>query len=604
MTDWEIVREIVRTVLVMSVTGGVVALLLFAVKPLIKNRIPKTAQYYLWMLVLVALLIPFSTFISVPVNTPITSVKEVIDDNVKTTQEWYEERAQTQYNLPFDDLEAEEQVDVIFQDSKWWMNSTLLTVPIVCGITTFLIAVFNYLVYINKLWRRRLSTNKNETALLHGLNNGKRKPRLYRNPLAPTPMLVGIFRPMIYLPDNEYTEVQLHNILLHELTHLRRRDIIVKWIATFAVHIHWFNPIVYFVRHEIDRACELACDEAVIKNLDNNGKQSYGDTLIAVAADKKLPKTVLSTTMCEEKKALKERLGSIMKHKRFSVLAIGGSCVLVAAVLCGTIVLGASSIEKATAPVVALYAESRGARVQLTADVNTGIVKLPASVQVQAEYRDNTGDSGIRTYALPFGADEASQTRLLGGAGRDAWGSSEVSNTVSWDVAEEYPDGFDGYVWAVVTDSAGVERSSERLRVLYDPANVLTEKEFTLPVSFYTYSGNPLDIIDEELVENESGQISLPDTVVVEIEVPAGVIDYQLCCKPDDGDPLSLRSVLMSSSNTGPNMTPDIRSPDYLVWDVYEYFPNGFTGEIYAVATAYEGEGFAEAVPVVYAPNN
>ena len=47
MTDWEIVREIVRTVLVMSITGGVVALLLFALKPFIKNRVPKTAQYYL-----------------------------------------------------------------------------------------------------------------------------------------------------------------------------------------------------------------------------------------------------------------------------------------------------------------------------------------------------------------------------------------------------------------------------------------------------------------------------------------------------------------------------------------------------------------------------
>ena len=343
MTEWEIVCEIVRTILLMSVTGGAVALLLFAIKPIIKNGIPKTAQYYLWTLVLVALLVPFSIFISMPVNTPITSAKEVIDDNVKTTQEWYEERAQTRYNLPFDDLKAEEQVDIIFQDSKWWLNNTLLSIPIVCGITTLLVAVVNYLLYINKLRRRRLPANENETALLRRLNNGKRTARLYRNPLVPTPMLVGIFSPLIYLPDNEYNEVQLHNILLHELTHLRRHDIIIKWITAFAVHIHWFNPIVYFVRREIDRACELACDEAVIKNMDNDGKQRYGDTLIVVASDKKLPKTVLSTTMCEEKKALKERLSTIMKSRKLSGIIITVSCVLFISVLGATLILAASA---------------------------------------------------------------------------------------------------------------------------------------------------------------------------------------------------------------------------------------------------------------------
>ena len=97
------------------------------------------------------------------------------------------------------------------------------------------------------------------------------------------------------------------------------------------------------MRREIDRACELACDEAVIKNLDDDGKQHYGDTLISVASDKRLPKTVLSTTMCEEKKALKERLGAIMKHKRFSIRAIVVSGILVITVLCGAIILSASA---------------------------------------------------------------------------------------------------------------------------------------------------------------------------------------------------------------------------------------------------------------------
>ena len=116
--------------------------------------------------------------------------------------------------------------------------------------------------------------------------------------------------------------------------------------------MHWFNPIAYLVHREIDRACELACDEAVISNLNNDGKQAYGDTLIAVASEKKLPKTVLSTTMCEEKKVLKERLGAIMKSRKFSRKVIAVSCVLLIAVLCTIVVLGASEDKKSAVDVL------------------------------------------------------------------------------------------------------------------------------------------------------------------------------------------------------------------------------------------------------------
>ena len=61
--------EMIRTVLVMSVSGSIIALLLFALKPLIKNRLPKTAQYYLWFVVLAALLVPVSKLIVLPVQT-------------------------------------------------------------------------------------------------------------------------------------------------------------------------------------------------------------------------------------------------------------------------------------------------------------------------------------------------------------------------------------------------------------------------------------------------------------------------------------------------------------------------------------------------------
>jgi beta-lactamase regulating signal transducer with metallopeptidase domain len=300
MSAWEIISEIARTILIMSITGSVIALFLFAIKPLIKNHIPKSIQCFLWVLVLIALLVPFSTFVSVPVSTPMASVQEILATNIKSTAERQEEFAQAKYNTPYEKLDELKQIDISYREIgqvNRSLNDALLHLVTMEGGIIFLIEIAHYFIFVFKLRRRRLPAKENETLLLYQLYDGKKAPRIFRNPLVPTPMLIGMFRPAIYLPDTEYTEVQLRNILLHELTHLRRHDVAVKWLAALTVRLHWFNPIAYLVRREIDRVCELACDEAVIKNLNNDGKQAYGDTLIAVASEKKLPKTVLSTCL-------------------------------------------------------------------------------------------------------------------------------------------------------------------------------------------------------------------------------------------------------------------------------------------------------------------
>jgi len=199
----------------------------------------------------------------------------------------------------------------------------------------------SYNAFTSKIKRRNTTAATEENAVLAELCGNRRIPLLYRNPLAATPMLVGVFHPAIILPDREYTNEQLRAVLLHELTHLRRKDVLVKWLTVLVSALHWFNPIVWLVRREIDCACELSCDEAVIRNLDTDGKQNYGETLLYVAADSKTPHAVLSTTMCEEKKALKERLGAIMKSKKHTRLAIIVSVVLIIAIGGTAVVLGA-----------------------------------------------------------------------------------------------------------------------------------------------------------------------------------------------------------------------------------------------------------------------
>ena len=337
--------ELFRSITIMTIIGSVVALLLLLAKPILRHRLPKSAQYYMWLVVIISLLVPLSRLIILPDTMVLgfNAIHEVVGQNVLSTDEALQRQAalnpimgapnmenapaipSATHNLSSDSLPATSP-GLLAQ-----ISTILMLVYPWVALTTILFNIAGYIRYTMKVRRYNFSAAQYERFILKHLlrpSRMKRIPRLYRNTLIETPMLIGLFKPAIILPDWEYTEEQMQSILLHEIIHLRRMDIIIKWVSLFACAVHWFNPIVWVERREISRACELSCDEAVIKNMDNHTKQNYGETLIYVAADTKTPLTVLSTTMCEEKRELKERLISIMKNKNYTKMAVLASALI------------------------------------------------------------------------------------------------------------------------------------------------------------------------------------------------------------------------------------------------------------------------------------
>jgi len=197
-------------------------------------------------------------------------------------------------------------------------------------------------------------------------------------------MLIGFFKPEVILPDREYSAEELQGILQHEITHLRRCDVVIKWLAAVACALHWFNPLVWLAQREIDRTCELSCDETVLRKLDTDGKQSYGDTLISVASHTKASRAVLSTTMCEEKKALKERLHSIMEFQKCaSTTNIPSVCAILAAI-CLVCVLGAGASTQ-PAPLTLNPAEGDSANDSVMIRSVTPIAEIDNGAPTNAE---------------------------------------------------------------------------------------------------------------------------------------------------------------------------------------------------------------------------
>ncbi len=325
--------EIFKLILLLTFTGSVMSLFLFILKPVIRDKLPKSFQYYMWFSAVVALMLPVSKIIVLPISDqsvmPMNSIHDIA--------QWISDTA------------SETPVNFVFTSQNIQRGSYFPSVAVILFMVwqlgMILVLGFNitcYVSYARKLGRHNINADWQEIELLNNLLERKNTLRLYKNPMVGTPILMGFFRPAVILPDKEYEDMKLRNILMHEITHMKRHDIFVKWLLIFVGAVHWFNPIVYFVRREMNKACELACDESVIKSLDINEMQQYGDTLIAVAADS-IRKTPFSIAMFEDKGNLKERLGAIMNHKEYPKRTVIAAGVILIMIVCA--ILGFSTLH-------------------------------------------------------------------------------------------------------------------------------------------------------------------------------------------------------------------------------------------------------------------
>ena len=96
-----------------------------------------------------------------------------------------------------------------------------------------------------------------------------------------SPMLAGLFRPVILLPQQPPRGEALWFALRHELLHYRRRDIPYKALLLLANCVHWFNPLVWVMRAAADRDMELCCDAGVIAGLSRQQRSDYGHAILS-----------------------------------------------------------------------------------------------------------------------------------------------------------------------------------------------------------------------------------------------------------------------------------------------------------------------------------
>jgi beta-lactamase regulating signal transducer with metallopeptidase domain len=119
----------------------------------------------------------------------------------------------------------------------------------------------------------------------------RRPPRTMLLDRAGSPFVGGLWRPVLVLPRDTLAALdpgQLRQVLLHELAHVRRRDLLWGWLPEVARLVWWFNPVAWWVAARVRLERELACDQLVLAH-GGASAADYAETLVRVVSQSSAP---------------------------------------------------------------------------------------------------------------------------------------------------------------------------------------------------------------------------------------------------------------------------------------------------------------------------
>lgn len=135
-----------------------------------------------------------------------------------------------------------------------------------------------------------------------------------------SPALLGFVRPRLLLPEGliqSFSLAELRFVFLHELGHLKRGDILLNWLMTLPLVLHWFNPLVWYAVKRIRMDEESACDAVALAHAREGENQLYGQTIIKLLERFSCPAITPGLVgVLENKNQMKWRIGMIAKFKK------------------------------------------------------------------------------------------------------------------------------------------------------------------------------------------------------------------------------------------------------------------------------------------------
>jgi beta-lactamase regulating signal transducer with metallopeptidase domain/lipopolysaccharide export system protein LptA len=279
----------------LSAQAGILVLLVLIAQWLFRKRLAPRWRSALWLLVVLRLVMPFSL-------SSATSIFNLLPDWPRSSAEAPQQSAPivsaaNAAEMPValrNDLSSpapmQSSVPEIIQPpapapvSHWpeWVLAAWLVGVVLLGGQ---IAVSSI-----RFWRRcRKSLPVSDSGAIAALEKCceqlrvKVRPGLIECAEMRSPGLHGLLRPRLLLPKGfttQFSSAELQFVFLHELAHLKRRDLLLNWVMAVLQVVHWFNPLVWlgFSRWRADR--EMACDAMALEVAGGERNQEYGRTIL------------------------------------------------------------------------------------------------------------------------------------------------------------------------------------------------------------------------------------------------------------------------------------------------------------------------------------
>jgi len=305
------IKNLFISVVNMSITASFAIIAIMLIRFLIRKQ-PKIISYVLWSVVLFRLLCPWSLSSRVSVYNSLPVAETTINGQIV-------------YSIP----EISDEEPPVVQDIT--VNNEITNNTSDYTNNDNLIVHYNitpdYTVIFSGIWFSGITflIVKNIISLYEVKSilffSKKEHDNIYTNDKINTAFVFGVINPGIYLPENLKDE-QKKYIIRHETVHIKRKDYIFKLIGFVAVCLHWFNPLVWLAFRLAEKDMEMACDEAVIKNMNIREKTDYSQTLLMLSSGITFSPSV---SIAFSENNIKERINNILnyknKNKKYIIIA-------------------------------------------------------------------------------------------------------------------------------------------------------------------------------------------------------------------------------------------------------------------------------------------
>lgn len=379
---------LMNNILQASLLCSIGIILIIVLRKLILKKYTQNFAYYIWLPIVIKLIIPFKITLNLPKE--LYSSMGNSSFKIKTTN--------IAYNMP---VNYKTNASAVPTYNAYEIAACLWLTGIMIFTLYYIYSYFKFTKKISKFSYAVTDSNIKSiySKLACELKINNKIPLKYC-PNISTPFGIGLFNPKILLPKINYTDDQLTWILKHELMHFKKHDLVYKFLLTITSIIHWFNPLVYVMCKIINSDCELACDEAMLKNSNLENRKLYANTLVnSIKLSKSFTiKNSIMTGFNSNTNILKRRIENMfnLKIKKKGIL-IG----TLAALIVGSSFMGFKSFAADTSVVTSKPPKT------LTAKTNSSNTKphvYTFCYSSKIDYEDDlkTIDSRLKEYPNNF----------------------------------------------------------------------------------------------------------------------------------------------------------------------------------------------------------